>query len=104
VSAIGTRRVRPHGLLTTAAQVKSKANTEQAIYTRDAFAKGTYDRAFSWLIQRINKNIVYTTGASCTSVCLSLVWVCLFVHAEVSVCAHVGYMLMRAGAMVAVCV
>ena len=44
-------------------QVKSKADIEQAVYARDAFAKGAYDRAFTWLVQRINKNIVYTVGA-----------------------------------------
>jgi len=42
--------------------IKKPADVGEAAYARDAFAKGIYDRAFSWLVQRINSNINFKAG------------------------------------------
>lgn len=37
--------------------VLTPLNVDQAVYSRDALAKSTYDRLFSWVVKKINDNI-----------------------------------------------
>ena len=32
-------------------------NRDQAVYARDAFAKGIYERLFKWLVNKINRSL-----------------------------------------------
>jgi myosin-1 len=37
--------------------VATPVNKDQATFTRDALAKATYDRLFSWIVKKVNENI-----------------------------------------------
>ena len=39
-------------------QVSTPLNRDQAIYARDAMAKGVYERMFKWLVARINNSLL----------------------------------------------
>lgn len=38
-------------------QLKSPLNKDQALYARDALAKGVYDRLFTWIVKKINDSL-----------------------------------------------
>ena len=38
-------------------KVMSPLSFEQAMYARDAFAKGIYERLFGWLVMRLNSSL-----------------------------------------------
>ncbi|XP_078337010.1 unconventional myosin-Ic-like isoform X3 [Crassostrea virginica] len=57
----------PEGILQSALQnktieakgekLKSPLNKDQALYARDALAKGVYDRLFTWIVKKINDSL-----------------------------------------------
>lgn len=38
-------------------QMKSPLNKDQALYARDALAKGVYDRLFTWIVKKVNDSL-----------------------------------------------
>ncbi|CAG2185717.1 MYO1 [Mytilus edulis] len=46
-------------------QMKSSLTKEQALYARDALAKGVYDRLFTWIVQKINESLSSRRRSKC---------------------------------------
>lgn len=47
-------------------KMKTPLNSEQAIYVRDALAKGIYDRLFTWIVKKINASLATPSKERCT--------------------------------------
>lgn len=45
--------------------MKSPLNKDQALYARDALAKGVYDRLFTWIVKKVNDSLNSRVSVTC---------------------------------------
>ncbi|XP_071180083.1 unconventional myosin-Ic-like [Mytilus edulis] len=60
VSALQNKTIEAMG-----EKMKSSLTKEQALYARDALAKGVYDRLFTWIVQKINESLSSRRRSKC---------------------------------------